>query len=132
MMGCLLLVAQGPLFYFFSTPDQRWWLVGAWVVWIAYAGINVCLPNLMLKLSPGRSNTPYIAMFYAVTGLCYAANTIIGGFLLDRYGHCTWTCFGVVLDYYEGVFLLGWIARSLGALVLLLVIEGQDPRAGGR
>jgi hypothetical protein len=127
MMGCLLLVAQGPLFYLVSTPGQRWWIVGAWVVWIAYAGINVCLPNLMLKLSPEESNTPYIATFYAVTGLCYAANTIIGGALLDRYGDWSCTCFGVVLGYYQGIFLLGWIARSLGVLVLLLVIE-RPPR----
>ncbi|HUT92556.1 MAG TPA: MFS transporter [Thermoguttaceae bacterium] len=130
MLGCLLLVAQGPLFYFFSTPDQRWWIVGAWTVWIAYAGINVCLPNLMLKLSPGESNAPYIATFYAVTGLCYAANTILGGALLDWFGDWTGTCFGVEIDYYGGIFLLGWIARSLGLVVLLLVIENQGRRRG--
>ena len=129
MLACLFLVAQGPLFYLFSSPGQRWWIVGAWIVWIAYAGINVCLPNLMLKLSPEKSNTPYIATFYAVTGLCYAANTILGGALFDRYGHTTWSGLGgVSLGYYQGIFLLGWIARSLGLLVLLLVIEGRGPR----
>jgi MFS family permease len=133
MAGCLVLVAQGPLFYFLSTPDRRWWFVGAWVVWVAYAGINVCLPNLMLKLSPVESNTPYIAMYYAVTGLCYAVNTVVGGVLLDHYGDCTWTCLGFALDYYQGIFLLGWIARSLGVLVLLLlVVEDHGPRRGGR
>ena len=65
-----------------ATP-QRWlWFTGAWVLWIAYAGLNVCLPNLMLKLSPERSNAPYIATFYAVTGLCYAASTVVGGLLV--------------------------------------------------
>ena len=132
MLGCLLLVAQGPLFYLLSTPDRRWWIIGAWIVWIAYAGINVCLPNLLLKLSPGESNTPYIATFYAVTGLSYAANTILGGALFDRYRDWTCTCCGVVLDYYQGIFLLGWIARSMGVLVLLFVIEGQGQRAGER
>jgi Na+/melibiose symporter-like transporter len=29
MLGCLLLTAQGPLFYFFSTPGQRWWGPGS-------------------------------------------------------------------------------------------------------
>jgi hypothetical protein len=123
MMACLLLVAQGPLFYFFSTPQSPWWIVGAWAVWIAYAGINVCLPNLMLKLAPGQSNTPYIATFYAATGLCYAANTILGGALFDWFGDSTWTCFGAEIDYYQAVFLLGWLARSLGLVVLCLVIE---------
>jgi hypothetical protein len=49
---CLLLVATGPLFYLAATPEDWWWIVGAWVVWIAYAGLNVCLPNLLLM--PGR------------------------------------------------------------------------------
>ena len=116
-----------------STPDGRWWFVGAWVLWIAYAGINVCLPNLMLKLSPDESNTPYIATFYAVTGLCYAANTIVGGVLYDRYRDHTFTFFAdLTLDYYQWIFLLGWIARSLGVLVLLLVIEDPGRRADGR
>lgn len=128
MLGCLFLVAQGPLFYMVSTPDHRWWIVGAWVVWIAYAGINVCLPNLMLKLSPGESNAPYIATFYAVTGLCYAGNTILGGALFDWLGDWTGTCLGFELDYYRLIFLLGWIARSLGLLVLLLVIEESGRR----
>lgn len=124
MFGCLLLVSQGPLFYFFASPEQWWWIVFAWVVWIAYAGLNVCLPNLMLKLSPGGSNTPYIAAYYAVTGLCYAVNVILGGVLSDRYGDSTWAFFGsVTLDYYQCIFLLGWVARSLGLLALLLVIE---------
>lgn len=133
IMGCLLLVAQGPLFYFFSTPNQRWWVVGAWVVWIAYAGINVCLPNLMLKLAPRESNTPYIATYYAVTGLCYAANTIVGGILFDRYRDHTFTFLAAIsLDYYQWIFLLGWLARNSGLLVLLLVIEGQSRRNDGR
>ena len=133
MLGSLLLVAQGPLFYYFSTPDHRWWFVGAWMVWIAYAGLNVCLPNLMLKLSPGESNTPYIATYFTVTGLCYAANTILGGVLYDRYRNHTFTFFGdLTLSYYQWVFLLGWMARSLGVLVLLLVIEDRGRRADGR
>jgi len=124
MMVCLLLVAAGPLFYFLSTPEIRWWFAAAWLVWIAYAGLNVCLPNLMLKLSPGRSNTPYIALYFTVTGLCYAASTIVGGLLLDRFAESTITLFGgAEFDFYRCIFLFGWITRSLGVVVLLLVIE---------
>jgi hypothetical protein len=53
---------------------------------VAYAGLNVCLPNLMLRLSPGESNTLYIALYFTVTGLGYAASTIVSGALLDRLG----------------------------------------------
>jgi MFS family permease len=108
-----------------ATPGQWWWFVAAWIVWIAYAGLNVCLPNLLLKLSPRDSNTPYLATYYALTGLCYAASTIAGGELLDRFHQAPFFLWGqhVVLDYYQYCFLLGWATRSLGVLVLLLVIE---------
>ena len=133
MIVSLFLVAQGPLFYFFCTVGPAWWLVGAWVVWIAYAGLNVALPNLMLKLSPRDANTPYIAMYYAVTGLCYAAATIVGGAVSDR---CRDMVFhpvgGLVLDFYAAVFLFGWLTRMLGVLVLLSVIEETMTRVARR
>ncbi len=132
MMFCLILTAQGPLFYFFSTPGQRWWFVGAYIVWIAYAGLNVALPNLMLKLSPGKSNTPYIAAYFTVTGLSYAAYTILGGWLFDRYGQSTFEFLGNTLDYNQWIFLIGWLARCLGILALLLIIEPRNNQVGER
>lgn len=126
MILSLLIVAQGPLFYFLSTPEHWWWLTGAWLAWIVYAGINVALPNLMLKLSPSESNAPYIAMYYAVTGLCYAASTIVGGAVSDHCRDMVVTLAGAELDYYAALFLFGWITRMLGVVVLLWVIE--EPR----
>ncbi|MGD0517891.1 MAG: MFS transporter [Thermoguttaceae bacterium] len=139
MLFCLVLTAQGPLFYLFSTPQEPWWFAGAWIVWIAYAGLNIGLPNLMLKLSPdpsgatsglssSASNTPYIAAYFTVTGLCYAANTILGGWLFDRYGHSTFIFLGGTLDYNHWIFLIGWAARCLGIIALLLVIEPKNKR----
>ncbi len=129
IMLSLLMVATGPLFYFLATPDQPWWLAGAWVAWIAWVGLNVCLPNLMLKLSPGESNTPYIATYFAVTGLCHALSTVLGGVLFDHCRNWTFTYFGsVALDYYQSIFLFGWLTRSLAVLVLLLVVEGSGRR----
>jgi hypothetical protein len=104
-------------------------------VWIAYAGLNIGLPNLMLKLSPGQSQcatagssssaskTPYIAAYFTVTGLCYAANTILGGWLFDRFGKSSFELLGSTLDYNQWIFLLGWAARCMGIIALLLVIE---------
>jgi len=137
MLATLPIVAAGPLFYFLSGPRQPDWLAatcvaGAWVVWIAYAGLNVCLPNLMLKLSPQQSNTPYIATYFAVTGLCLAASTLLGGTLFDRLGDETFILAGgaLRLDYCHYNFLVGWITRTLGLLLLLLVIEPRGGEAG--
>ena len=49
-----LLVAAGMLFFAVATPEHWEWIIGAWVLWIAYAGLNLCLPNLMLKLARAR------------------------------------------------------------------------------
>ena len=65
-------------------------------------------------------------MYYAVTGLCYAASTIVGGAVSDRFGDVVFTLGGAELDYYAAMFLFGWITRMLGAAVLLWVVE--EPR----
>jgi MFS family permease len=124
MIVSQLLVAAGLLFFALATPHHWVWLIGAWTLWVAYAGLNVCLPNLMLKLSPERSNGPYIAAFYTVTGLCYAASAVIGGMLVDHYGVGRFPFGGDHwISFFPGLFLFGWAMRSLGALLLLPVIE---------
>lgn len=125
MLVCLPLVATGTLFYFAATPEQPAWFAGAWAVWIAYAGINVCLPNLMLKLSPGESRAAYVAAFYAITGVCVAASTIAGGALLDALRDRMFLFFdgAARLDCYQSLFLAGWITRTLGVVLLWRVLE---------
>ncbi len=125
MIVSLTAVATGPLFFLAATPEQPWWFVGAWIVWIAYAGLNVCLPNLMLKLSPDRSNTPYIAAYFATSGLFYAAGTIAGGAVFDAFGREVFVLLGgtLVMSYYQVAFLFGWALRTLGLVWLWAIIE---------
>ncbi len=119
-----LLVAAGLLCFAVATPAQRWWVVGAWAMWIAYAGMNIGLPNLMLKLAPRESNAAYIAAFEATRGLCFAASAILGGLILDR--GIRWhdlAVGGLWLSFFPCLFLFGWFVRSLGSLLLLWVVE---------
>jgi MFS family permease len=119
-----LIVAAGLLFFALATPSQWWWLVGAWTLWIAYAGLNVCLPNLMLKLAPREANASYIAAFQAASGLCFAASAILGGILLDSYKGWTLPLGKTLcLSFFPCLFIFGWLMRSLGAILLLWVIE---------
>ena len=69
MLVCLLITAQGPLFYFFATTESWKLFFGVWVAWIAYAGLNIGLPNLMLKIAPRAENADYLAVYYTCTGL---------------------------------------------------------------
>jgi MFS family permease len=120
-----LIVATGPLFYFFAAVGDRWWVAAAWVAWIAYAGMNVGLPNLMLKLSPGGNSTVYIAAYFGVTGLVYGSATVAGGWLLDVLadGVWTWRSSRYVVDPYQVLFLVGFAGRLLGVVLLVRLIE---------
>ena len=124
MLATLPIVASGPLFYFFSTPDAWYWMIGAWVVWIGYAGLNVALPNLMLKLAPIEDRTSSIACFYAISGVCIAGSTLLGGMLFDRFGEARFLVPGLgEIDFYQYSFLFGWITRTMGVLLLLMIVE---------
>ena len=120
MAASLPLVALGPLFFCAAVPRQPWWIVGAWAVWIAYAGINVGQPNLMLKLAPRQSSAAYVAAFHAITGLMVAASTIAGGCLIDHFAGRHFRPFAGCwsLDVFQVSFLLGAAARLLGMLLL--------------
>lgn len=134
MLVCLPLVASGLLFYDWASPGERWWIVGAWVLWIAYAGINVAQPNLLLKLAPPDANAPYIATFQGLTDLSVALSTLLGGWLYDHYLQASFHVIPLgTLDFYHLAFLLGALTRGLGVVVLLFVEEPdrREKAAGG-
>ncbi len=125
MVASQLIGAAGLLFYALATSQQWQWFFGAWAAWIAYAGMNVCLPNLLLKLAPTDCNTPHLALYYTLTGLCYAATTIGSGQALDMMYDITIRLGPelLALDYYRFSFVLGWLLRSLVAVCLLVLVK---------
>ena len=56
MIVSQLIVALGPLCFYFATPAAWWWIVVAHVAWMAYAGLNVGLDSVKLKLAPDDNN----------------------------------------------------------------------------
>jgi len=118
-----VVVAFGLLFYLLATKDQPYWLAGAWILWSAFVGLNVCLPNLMLKLAPGRNSAAYVATYFALTGVAYAVGTVTGGELLDLFRLEYYRVLGIELNYYGYLFYIGWVTRLLGAVLLLSLIE---------
>ena len=130
MLVCLLIAAQGPLFYYFATPEESWWFLGAWFTWIAYAGFNIGLPTLVLKIASAEKSesAEYLAVFFTLSGLCYGVVTLLGAWLFDRFGASCWYFLGRSWDYSQAAFLAGWIARCLAVMLLFLVAEPSASR----
>ncbi len=116
------LVAFGPLFYLLATRAQPWWLGGAFAVWSAYAGLNICLPNLTLKLSRDGNYAAYSAAYFALSGVAYGLATYLGGWLVDLFNYDRFYVGRFRLDNFGYLFYVGWITRLL-ALVLIFAID---------
>ena len=129
------VIASSTLFFCVATPAAWYWAIGAWVAWIAYAGVNVAQPNLMLQLAPAAARPAYVAAYQTATGLCVAAAMIVGGVAFDwlygRFGadalllaNAWWN-----IDLFQAIFLFGFVTRTMSLLVLLAVREScpDDP-----
>ncbi len=121
------LVACGPLCYLVATFDPRhglFWIVAAYLLWSAYAAINVCRPNLMLRLAPSTDNAPYFALLLACSSLTYAASTVLGGWWFDFLAQRETFVLGAwTVDHYQVQFTIGWIARLAAVLLLIPIAE---------
>jgi MFS family permease len=83
LVAAQLCVSAALLFYIAAGPDTRWLLLGAWILFAAYAAHNICLPNLTLKLAPEAMVSPYVAAGEALGSLLHAVATIAGGLAFD-------------------------------------------------
>lgn len=124
------IVALGPLFYLIASPDHPYRMAGAWVAWSAFVGLNVCLPALLIKLAPPRQSAAYIALYFALTGVAYAAGTLTGASVLEKAAYDLYRIWNFDLDNYHYMFYVGWVTRSLGVLLILAIPELGARRLG--
>jgi MFS family permease len=128
---CQWLVSLAMLFFLFASPAslwQKWLILGAYLLWSAYAGHNVCLPNLALKLAPEGDKSPYVAAHEALASICHAGATVAGGFLFDWLGTVDFPSHGLQwLNAFSAIFLLALLAR-LAAVPLAAAIREPGAR----
>ena len=120
---CQLLVGAAPLFYFLATPNQPYWLYGAWLLWSAYAGINVCLPNLTMRLAEPEHRSSHLAAYHAFTSVFFVVGSLAGGYVFDRLTSESIELLGRPFGKFQLYFLLAFILRSAGAAIVATVPE---------
>jgi MFS family permease len=128
LVACQWLVAVAMVFYLIASPTPAWhaWLLlGAWALWSFYAGHNICLPNLALKLAPDPEKSPYVAAHEAVASLCHALATVVGGFLFDWLSDAEalarWRL--TRINPFVTVFALALLLRLLAVPLAMVIIE---------
>ena len=131
------IVAMAPAFLLLASPAAPWWVVGAYACWIAYAGINVTFPNLMLGLSRPGETPAYAAAWFAWTQLAFALAVLGGGAALDWMSvHIAEGQFsGVRVDRFAVLFALQWLLATAGIAVARQVPEpagGDGSRSNRR
>lgn len=125
MIVSQLLVALAMIFYLTATPEHWWWIWGASTLFIAYAGLNVGIPNLLLKLAPDAQRNAYVASHYAWAGLAYGIGSLGGGLLFDFAAARQWsvTIGAWRLDHFALFFAVGMLLRACGALWIVAIPE---------
>ncbi|WP_425616089.1 MFS transporter [Anatilimnocola sp. NA78] len=119
MIVSQIIVSVSLLFFTLATREHPFWFGGAYVCWIAYAGLNVCLPHLMLKLSPGENSPPHISAYFALGGLVTALSAVLFGLLFDQRPRQEPVDLGYLsVDRFHLFFVIGTLAR-LSAVVWL-------------
>jgi len=128
MIGSQILVSAALLFYVPAMREAPYSIVGAWILWIAYAGLNVCLPHTMLRLSPGENSPPYIATYFALGGLATAISSVVFGAAFDALPRDWHVTIGSArIDRFQ-LFFLGGFALRLSAIGWLWFLP-DGPRA---
>lgn len=120
-----IAVGLAPLFFLWADAAHPNRLVGAWLLWSFYAGINICLPNLTMLLAPPGGQSPYLSAYHALTSLFLTVGNLASGDLFDRLRESS---FAVALgpwrlDVFTAAFAFAVVSRTAGALLLLRVSE---------
>lgn len=128
MLPAQLVVATGPLWFYWATPHRPWLVGVAFATWIAYAALNVGLDTLKLGLADPRNNTPYLAVFYATSDVVNGLMTLAGGLLYDTLVKAD----SEAMRVFGWLFLAGFACRLAAApLIVRLVDDTTQARPVG-
>jgi len=112
-------------FWLLATPAQWGWVFGAYVMWGAFAAVNIAGRNLALELAPRSDNTAHLSLFRQIGGLLAGLSGLLGGIWLD---HLQGVGFGFEwreyrFEAFQLLFLLSWLGRVTAALWVLPIRE---------
>lgn len=122
MLTCQLLVAAGGALLLLATPEFPWPFHAAWILWIAYAGLNVAIPDLTLRFAPQGSAGPWIGLSFSLAAVSFGVATVFGGWAFDHLPLATWLGLGESpRGQYDAFFIVATALRLMAAGCLFLL-----------
>jgi hypothetical protein len=115
-----------PLWWLFASPQWSWLLIPIHCSGIYSAPLAVGPNNLVLKLSPARNASPYMAVFNAVVGPVTALAAVLGGWLAGVFNGWEGSFGPLTFGGLQLLFLISALGR-LSSLILLWRVA--EPRA---
>lgn len=115
-----------PLWWIFISPDWAWLLIVVHCSGVFSSPIAVGPNNIVLKLSPRKNASPYMAVFNAVVGPVTALAAIAGGYLAGVFENVSYSLGPVTLSGLHWLFVISAVGR-LSSLTLLWRVA--EPRA---
>ncbi len=115
-----------PLWWLFASPQWSWLLIPIHCSGLFSAPLAVGPNNLLLKLSPARNASPYMAVFNSVVGPITALAAMLGGYLAGAFGDWQGSLGPVTLGGLQLLFLISAAGRLTSLVWLWRVAE---PRA---
>lgn len=115
-----------PLWWIFISPEWAWLLIPVHCSGVFSSPIAVGPNNIVLKLSPQKNASPYMAVFNAVVGPVTACAAIAGGYLAGVFHEVSYSFGPVTLSGLHWLFLISAVGRLSSLALLWRVVE---PRA---
>ncbi|PHS08736.1 MAG: hypothetical protein COA78_12540 [Blastopirellula sp.] len=116
MIAAQVAVAFGPLLFVFGTAG----VVMAYVVWISYAVLNICLPTIILNYSDSQHSANNVAGYFAVTGVAFGIAAILGGYLSNYFVPGD---FRTTPSSFTLYFVFAWVLRTLCVIPLCFLLK---------
>ncbi len=100
-----------PLLLLFIDADHCWMLVPIQLLGVFNTPIALGPDNFMLKLTPDRNASSYMAIFRAIVGPVAAISAVLGGWLAGSWGSASTLGEPLELNGLKLVFLVSFVGR---------------------
>ncbi len=112
-------------FWLLATPEQWWWVFGAYAMWGAFATVNIAGRNLALTLSPRSDNAAQLGLFRQIGGLLAGFSGLLGGVWLAalRQSGFGYDVGGYLFGSFQLLFAISWLGRLTAACWILPIRE---------